>query len=194
VSRPGGAPGTAAGPILPAGPESHSGAGGAHHPTADRPDACRPDACRPDACRPTACRSYLEFGPTPAALPVVRRHARQTLAGWQLHGLTDDVELVVSELTTNAVLATQSAAPLPAAAAAPVAALYLAVRCDRLFVLIWDCCPGGPLQRAHADDAENGRGLEIVAALSDMWGCYLPGEGGKVVWAQFALPDQGTSL
>jgi hypothetical protein len=41
----------------------------------------------------------------------------------------------------------------------------------------------------HDDDAESGRGLELVRALSDRWGCCIPVAGGKVVWAQFALGD-----
>jgi hypothetical protein len=38
--------------------------------------------------------------------------------------------------------------------------------------------PAGPL-------AESGRGLHLVCALSDQWGCTTPSNAGKVVWATF---------
>jgi hypothetical protein len=92
MSCPSGVPGTVAGPVLSAiGPGHRPGAG--------------------DALHPRAHGAYLEFAAVPAALPYVRRHTRQTLATWQLGHLADDVELVVSELVTNAVRATQEAGP-----------------------------------------------------------------------------------
>ena len=73
-----GAPGTAS--------ESRPGAGG--------------------ACHTRAHRSYVEAEAHPAAVPYVRRHTRQILAAWRLGHVADDIELVVSELITNAVRAT----------------------------------------------------------------------------------------
>src|SRR6266567_5227708 len=116
-----GAPGTAS--------ESRPGAGGAFHPRARR--------------------SYLEAGAHPGAVPYVRRVTRQILAAWRLDSIADDIELVVSEIVTNAVRAT-----LAQQAAAPVA-LYLALERGRLYVLAWDCCPDLPVLCAHADDAES---------------------------------------
>jgi hypothetical protein len=34
--------------------------------------------------------------------------------------------------------------------------------------------------------AEGGRGLFLVAALSERWSCYTTSQGGKVVWAEIA--------
>ena len=68
--------------------------------------------------------------------------------------------------------------------------LYVALDPDWLFVLVWDCCPEQPAQHAHAgDDAESGRGLEIVRALSERWGTVAL-ERGKLVWATLALTNQ----
>ena len=45
--------------------------------------------------------------------------------------------------------------------------------------------------------AESGRGLHVISALSDRWGCTAPTEAGKVVWALFSVrldrqpPDWG---
>ena len=43
------------------------------------------------------------------------------------------------------------------------------------------------------DRAESGRGLFLIASFSDGWGWHpLAGTlGGKVVWAQFRLADEG---
>ena len=73
-------------------------------------------------------------------------------------------------------------------AATPVA-LYLALEHARLYALVWDCCPDLPVLRAHADDAESGRGLELVRALSADWGACAE-QGGKVVFAMFDREKQ----
>jgi anti-sigma regulatory factor (Ser/Thr protein kinase) len=127
-------------------------------------------------------RSYLEAAAAPGAVPYARRHTRHMLAAWKLSHLADDAELLVSELLTNAVQATLGI-PLTA----PVA-LYLAADHDRLTVLVWDACPQPPVRRPHDDDAVNGRGLEIIEALSDRCGSCVPDHGGKVVWAWLDLP------
>jgi hypothetical protein len=43
-------------------------------------------------------------------------------------------------------------------------------------------------READADD-ECGRGLTVVAALSDRWGWERTGHDRKVVWAELALMD-----
>jgi len=35
---------------------------------------------------------------------------------------------------------------------------------------------------------ETGRGLHVIAALSDQWGCTVPTDMGKVMWAMFSAP------
>ena len=42
--------------------------------------------------------------------------------------------------------------------------------------------------------AETGRGLHVVSALADLWGCTTPSGQGKAVWAMFSTyrqPDAG---
>lgn len=48
---------------------------------------------------------FLELGALPSAVPCARLHARHLLREWALVPLTDSVELIVSELTTNAIQA-----------------------------------------------------------------------------------------
>jgi anti-sigma regulatory factor (Ser/Thr protein kinase) len=145
--------------------------------------AIQPRSVAGGAFHPRAHRSYVEAAAHPGAVPYVRRHTRQTLAAWRLGHVAADVELVVSELVTNAVRAT-----LAMQAAAPVA-LYLALEHGRLYALAWDCCPDLPVLRAPAGDAESGRGLQMVQALSAEWGAAAE-PGGKVVFAIFDLAGQ----
>jgi hypothetical protein len=59
-----------------------------------------------------------------------------------------------------------------------------------MLFLVWDATMPTPVCRPAAPDAEHGRGLNIVDALSARWGAYHPGGdlGGKVVWALAAAP------
>lgn len=116
--------------------------------------------------------SSLELGALASAVPCARLHARLVLLEWGLAHIADDAELIVSELTTNAIQATHH----------PIA---LFLRSDRreLIIEVWDALPDAPRGQPHAIDAESGRGLELVSTLSDRWGFFRPDTGGKAVWA-----------
>jgi hypothetical protein len=120
----------------------------------------------------------LELGPFSSAVPCARIHARLVLLEWNLGALADDAELIVSELTTNAIRATSH----------PVA---LFLRSDRraLIIEVWDSLSDIPVPERHAIDAESGRGLQLVSILSSRWGAFRPETGGKVIWA--LLPAAG---
>jgi anti-sigma regulatory factor (Ser/Thr protein kinase) len=121
---------------------------------------------------------FQEFTPHPRAVPPVRRRARFIVRAWGLAHLSDAVEHVVGELASNAVPA--SAAVL---GACPVRVWILADR-RRVLVLAWDASPDPPRPAPQDLDAEHGRGLVLVQALSQVWGWYpTPETGGKTVWA-----------
>jgi anti-sigma regulatory factor (Ser/Thr protein kinase) len=125
--------------------------------------------------------SFLELGALPGAVPCARLHARLLMAEWHLGRLCENVEILVSELVTNAVTASR-----PLDQAIPVR-LWLRSDNERVLILVWDASPHGPTCLDTADDAENGRGLLLVEALSDRWDWYVtPEPGGKVVWAAVA--------
>ena len=123
-------------------------------------------------------RSFLELGALPGAVPCARLHARELMREWELTGLGDDVELLVSELVTNAVAASRSVTrDLP---------VRLWLLCDkaRVLIVVWDGCPQAPVRIDAGGDEESGRGLLLVEAISDRWGSYpTPATGGKAVWA-----------
>ena len=124
--------------------------------------------------------SFLELGALPGAVPCTRLHARQLLWEWGLAALTNSVELVVSELVTNAVQASRATGQT-----VPVR-LWLLSDKAQVLVLVWDASTHPPVQAAISDETENGRGLLLVEALSQHWAWYYPpaGETGKYVWAQ----------
>jgi anti-sigma regulatory factor (Ser/Thr protein kinase) len=122
-------------------------------------------------------RSFLELGALPSAVPCARLHTRQLLWEWQLTGLGDDAELLVSEILTNAVQITQADGRT-----APVRLWLLADRA-RLLILVWDASPLPPVPVSTSGDAGNGRGLLLVQTLSTRWGHFPHHNGGKTVWS-----------
>ncbi|MFD8258374.1 SpoIIE family protein phosphatase, partial [Streptomyces griseoluteus] len=104
-----------------------------------------------------------------AAPGKARRLARTALGEWGLEDLTDSVELLVSEVVTNAVRYTTR----------PVTLRLL--RTDVLRCEVGDDVPQLPrLCQARATD-EGGRGLYLVNKLARRWGATRLSVG-KVVW------------
>jgi hypothetical protein len=51
-------------------------------------------------------------------------------------------------------------------------------------IQVWDGSDRPPVPKQVEPEADNGRGLLLVGALSAEWGCYTPEKSsGKVVWA-----------
>ncbi|MFE7773389.1 ATP-binding protein [Streptomyces sp. NPDC057445] len=115
-----------------------------------------------------------------------RRFVSITLNGWALEALVPDMELVVSELVTNAV---QHA--LGEAAAEPTGYplwLGLCRRPGQVVCTVTDPSPEPPRPRATESSALGGRGLALVGALSESWSWSLTPPRGKAVWATLADP------
>jgi hypothetical protein len=69
----------------------------------------------------------------------------------------------------------------------PPVSLRLLATEKSLVIEVWDQSPLD-LEPHEADpDDECGRGLTVIAALSDRWGCERTGRRRKVVWAMLAL-------
>jgi anti-sigma regulatory factor (Ser/Thr protein kinase) len=127
--------------------------------------------------------SVLELAPLPSAVPCARLHAVAVLHEWGLRDLAEDAALIVSELITNAAGA---AAILPDR---PPVTLRLLASATSLIIEAWDHSPAGPEPRGPDPDpeAEGGRGLTVVAALSHRWGWERTGHHRKVVWAEVRI-------
>lgn len=103
-----------------------------------------------------------------------RDFVRGHLADRGLSYLSDDIQLVVSELVTNALLHART--PLTVA---------LRACGDTVLVEVKDGCPSGPSQAAAPHLETRGRGIAIVDQLSRDWGVTAAPQGGKSVWASF---------
>jgi hypothetical protein len=137
-------------------------------------------------------RSYLELAALPTAVSCARLHAKNILHEWRMGALADTVELLVSEITTNAVRASASLprqqGALGQAASVPTVRFWLTSDLDRVLIQVWDGDHRKPVPQHAGLDAETGRGLLLVETLSTQWGCYTPGgQGGKIVWAMCAV-------
>jgi len=116
-----------------------------------------------------------------------RRYTRSFLDS--CHGMTESTaqtaELLVSELVTNAVrFSGDPARTLRYSERASASLISLSLRHfpDGLLIEVYDTDSNPPVRSSPDDDAENGRGLMLVDALSKEWSYFfLPG-GGKVVY------------
>jgi anti-sigma regulatory factor (Ser/Thr protein kinase) len=129
----------------------------------------------------TQISSVLEFAPLPTAVPCARLHAVHVLHEWGLRDLAEDAALMVSELITNAI---EASALLPER---PPVSLRLLLTGRSLVIEVWDHSPLDLEPREADADDECGRGLTVVAALSDRWGWERTGHHRKVVWAELGI-------
>jgi anti-sigma regulatory factor (Ser/Thr protein kinase) len=131
--------------------------------------------------------SVLAIDALPAAIACARLHARNVLSRWNLPDQADTVELIVSELVTNAVQATMGYDGRPPdSGEGGLPCVHLRLSSDRVFTLIevQDENQDLPTPTQANPDDESGRGLMLVAALSRRCGWDLSGPGnGKIAWA-----------
>ena len=103
-----------------------------------------------------------------------RDTVRTALEGWNRRDVHGDLELITSELVTNAIRHANSIT------------LVLYLPDDKTaMVEVWDDNPEGPAAPIIDLQAEGGRGLLLVGALSNAWG-WRSTAGGKVTWARTA--------
>jgi anti-sigma regulatory factor (Ser/Thr protein kinase) len=114
---------------------------------------------------------------TPYSVQMARFYIRAALTYHGLSDYSDVAETVTSELVTNAIR--------------HAGALKFGLEVMRLAgpgavaVIVTDPSPDPPVRRDPPADAENGRGLAIVEALSASWG-WRPEDPGKAVYAILA--------
>ncbi|MEU3755875.1 SpoIIE family protein phosphatase [Streptomyces olivoreticuli] len=119
--------------------------------------------------------AYWFLDPRPQTARQARRLARRALARWGLDELSDAVELLVSEVITNAVRYAER----------PISLRLL--RTDVLRCEVGDDVPQLPRLRQARPSDEGGRGLYLVNRLARRWGATRLSTG-KVVWFEMALP------
>jgi Histidine kinase-like ATPase domain len=146
----------------------------------------------PSAWWETPAVTSRPLSPVPEEARTARQFVRELLTCWDLGYLSDDAELIIAELVVNAVRHGLRAAPqavasratgAPGVAGASALRLCLLRRVGEVMLAVTDPSNEAPTPRAPGWTGESGRGLQIVGALSYVWG-WSPIEGrGKAVWA-----------
>ncbi|GAA1111855.1 ATP-binding protein [Kitasatospora arboriphila] len=109
----------------------------------------------------------------PAAARTARLEARGRFKEELLPEAADNLELVVTELVTNASEVTGEGATVQ---------MRIRSADGALLVEVIDDCPVAPKPRSPSDDDEEGRGLLLVDSVCTSWGWHWSDEG-KTVWA-----------
>jgi anti-sigma regulatory factor (Ser/Thr protein kinase) len=116
------------------------------------------------------------------AEPLAAREARRAVSAWarshDLYERLDDLELVTSELVTNATV--HGLGPV-------IVELYDKGQSLRLQVT--DSGALAPSPRLASSEDDSGRGLMIVAALALAWGSSVNGSVTQV-WAELAISPE----
>ena len=123
---------------------------------------------------PDALTEHLALDPVPASVSTARKFVGEVLGPVE-EDVRDTVLLLSSELVTNAILHAHT----------PVQ-VGLVVDDEHILVCVADRMPNVNLEpRDHSRDRPGGRGLALVADLSEQWGTVSV-SGGKTVW--FTVP------
>lgn len=131
------------------------------------------------------CSRHLILPAAEVTVPFARHTVMGILGHWGLEGTSDaaaTVELVLAELTTNAIRHSGDAGSQ--------VTVIVEARADGLVKLgIGDNGPGVPVARRAGPDAESGRGLALAELLAAELGGGIAMErhpdGSKTVWAHF---------
>jgi anti-sigma regulatory factor (Ser/Thr protein kinase) len=90
--------------------------------------------------------------------------------------VVETVELLTSEVITNALVHARSAPELA-----------VRVRSEVVRVEVVDVSPVVPIRRSIETDALSGRGIAIVESLASQWGVTDLSAQGKTVWFEVAI-------
>ncbi|MER7795393.1 SpoIIE family protein phosphatase [Streptomyces sp. NPDC097640] len=121
------------------------------------------------------CVAIRDVPATPATVAEARRWASRQLMAWGMEEAVFTTELVVSELVTNAIRHASSPIQLRL------------IHDTGLICEVSDASSTAPHMRRARSFDEGGRGLLLVAQLTQRWGTRQTAHG-KVIWAEQSLP------
>ncbi|GAA3378817.1 ATP-binding protein [Streptomyces sannanensis] len=125
----------------------------------------------------------VELQALPSRIGQVRRIVSAQLRYWHLDPLIEQATLGVTELLTNVHLHAQPD---------KICTVDIELLLDQLTVSVHDHDPRVPDVPDSEPLSTSGRGLTLVAALSDSWG-VRPRDEGKTVWFALRAPSPLTS-
>jgi anti-sigma regulatory factor (Ser/Thr protein kinase) len=122
--------------------------------------------------------------PVPVDLPAratspaaARRLLHDALESELAPQVLDDLDIMVTELVTNAVLNART----------PCEVVVTVMGPDRLRVAVHDFDPSPPMPNPVDPMSSGGRGLHIIEALAADWGTDAHPTDGKVVWFEVEI-------
>ena len=112
----------------------------------------------------------VDFWASPSAAAHARHFTVAVITDWGLTASVDTIELLVSELVTNAVRHAGTSGEV-----------RIAELCDGVRIGVADASTDPPTLDVIDLTSSSGRGMHLVSDLSDAWGIDLRDDG-KVVW------------
>lgn len=137
---------------------------------------------------PSEAVAFIQVPALPVTPRWARRHAQAVLGAWFVPAeVTETALLLVSELVTNSIaaLARQSRPD----SAAGLITQTLRRKPGRIVIEVSDPDPNPPVVADTGLDAENGRGLILVQALSKEWSYFFPPSGGKTTYCVLSISE-----
>jgi anti-sigma regulatory factor (Ser/Thr protein kinase) len=120
----------------------------------------------------------IDLPPLPASVPAARHLLLEILRVWDVPHDREDAALLVTELVANVVDHVQEEANLT---------LGIGVADAWLRISVADGSSVRPVVQGLSKDRPRGRGLRLVQAIAERWGCE-DHQGGKRVWFELSPP------
>lgn len=125
-------------------------------------------------------RAVIDVPAVPHGPWMARRVVAAILVGWELAGLVEDAQLLVTELVTNA---------YRHAGGTDSFELELTYRAAGVRISLVDGSAIRPVVRELGQPGPNGRGMRLVEQLAARWGAD-DHQGGKRVWFDLQANDE----
>ena len=122
----------------------------------------------------------MDLTPSARLVRTARDLTTRALLDWGCPQQIGAATLIVSELVNNAILHARSDLTVS-----------IARWGDLVRLAVHDATPERPVRRDQGPTQVTGRGMLLVAALSQSWGVLPTTGGGKVVWAVLQAPPEG---
>jgi anti-anti-sigma regulatory factor len=122
--------------------------------------------------RPARRRAAQLLARSPDASALARRFVQRVCGEWGVPGLTEDAQLVATELVENVIRHTRSAPRLRLELRKGMFTVAVTDDDLRLAIIVERISPLDP-----------GLGLRMVIQVAKVWGCSRSWSGGKTVWA-----------
>jgi|SRR3954469_147976 len=116
-----------------------------------------------------------------SSLREAREWARPKLQAWDLGGIAEEADLLLSELVSNVVRHVRE--PM---------FLCLSRQEESVRVEVGDPSSDAPVLQDPGPDREGGRGMLLIAAVAARWGTDMHPDDGKTVWFELDV-DPGVA-